>query len=380
MNKQNTSSGRILAIGLVHILFLSGVCAWAAYRGNVLASQRALPPLLEVPLSIEPLYDYDTVVTGEQLVRVLRRVRPELHGDETKINHIDHALRFWGVDAKFADKKYVSGEGIRQILTNYGRFTEIYGAGAEPLMFAHGDGIRVRVKSNLQSSTHVDHTMASLAEVGTPLGFPIITPTRQATFREVIEQARDDFSLNQQEYEWSALTFALYAPTTESWFTSEGQRISFDQLAVRIMREELPSGVCFANHRLYTLTVFLRVDDQQQILSPEIRAEVMGYLQQATALLVQHQHSSGFWTEAWPYSTPKTLLPSEVIGDRLSDRILATGHALEWWATAPESLHPPRHVLASAGQWLVHTIEELTDEQIRANYTYLPICPTLAAP
>ena len=114
-------------------------------------------------------------------------------------------------------------------------------------------GVRVRTKEGNLSSSHVDHTMASLAEVGTPLNFPIETPDGLSVYRSIVEQALRDFSLNQVEYEWSGLTFALFMPPDTAWTTSEGQRLSFDILARRIMRERLPRGVCFGNHRLYTV-------------------------------------------------------------------------------------------------------------------------------
>jgi hypothetical protein len=140
------------------------------------------------------------------------------------------------------------------------------------------------------------------------------------------------------------------------------------------MRQELPQGVCFANHRIYTLVAFLRVDDQTAILHPETRAEILRYLRNVTTLLVRSQHTDGFWDGDWPaVAAAKDAKdpPTRTSGDNTADRILATGHALEWWAMAPEELHPPRNVLASAGQWLVKTIDDLSDEKTEEYYTYL---------
>ena len=52
-------------------------------------------------------------------------------------------------------------------------------------------------------------------------------------------------------------------------------------------------------------------------------------------------------------------------------RLLATGHALEWWAMAPEELHPPREVMVRAGQWLAREIEVMDQETVLRNYTFL---------
>ena len=84
-------------------------------------------------------------------------------------------------------------------------------------------------------------------------------------------------------------------------------------------------------------------------------------------ILVSHQHPDGYWDQDWP---DKKAADGESTS-KIPDRILATGHALEWWALAPEHLHPPRHVLASAGQWLVREIDGLSEEETRQFYTFL---------
>jgi hypothetical protein len=221
--------------------------------------------------------------------------------------------------------------------------------------------------------------MACLAEVGTPLDFPVVTPGKQTTYRALVEQSLRDFSLNQIEYEWSALTYALFLPPCTHWRTSEGQEVSFDTLAERIMREDLPKGVCFANHRLHALVMFLRIDEQTPILSPAERGQVIEYLKRVTAMLVAHQHPDGFFNGDWPHSAPTDSKPSDRDGDNQVDRILETGHALEWWSLAPAEIHPPRSVLASAGQWLVRAIDDLTPEQVREQFTFLShACRALA--
>ena len=123
-------------------------------------------------------------------------------------------------------------------------------------MVDRANGVEFVVGAGKTKNSHVDHTMACLAEVGTPLSFPVVTAERELTYRSILEFSLIEFSLNQLEYEWSALTFALFINAEgpdSSWRTSEGQLISFDVLARRIMRQEQPQGVCFGNHRLHGL-------------------------------------------------------------------------------------------------------------------------------
>jgi hypothetical protein len=119
--------------------------------------------------------------------------------------------------------------------------------------------------------------------------------------------------------------------------------------------------------------VKLRVDDEwdgpEPMLSPEKRGEIVQYLQEQTVKLLAHQHDDGFWNNQWPTATPASLEPTETIGDRLGDRIIATGHALEWWALLPERdrdeiLPPTRKPLIDASKWLVRTINELDEEKV----------------
>jgi hypothetical protein len=339
-----------------------------------------LPPLRSTPIALGPVYnspEYSVVISDEQLSRVLARLRPRLAGNKTKINAADHALRFWGAEARFDDQRFTSGADLRTLLTDHRRFRELYGEAGDqkPLLIDRTPGVRVRVLEGDGSSTHQDHTVASLAEVGTALNFPVRTPAGQSTYRAMVEQVLRDFSLNQVEYEWSTMTFALFLPPTTSWQSGEGQQISFDRLAERIMRQEQPQGVCFGNHRLYALVVLLRVHEISPILSQETRAAIVEYLRDMTQRLVKNQHEDGFWNAQWPTTKPASRAPTEAEGDRLSDRIIATGHALEWWAMTPRELaaeiQPPRHVLASAGQWMVGTVDRMSDDEIGEHFTFL---------
>ncbi|MEO8497496.1 MAG: hypothetical protein ABI614_20690 [Planctomycetota bacterium] len=354
-----------------HLTLLGAFAAWGSYRVQHIAAEAKLPPLRETPLEVRPLYDYDVVVSDEQLARILGRLQLPFEGAATKLNHVDHAMRFWTVAAAPSAEQFMSGEQMRTLLTDTRRFREVYGNDEPTLLIDRAAGVAVRVQEGNATSSHVDHTLACLAEVGTPLAFPVASPTRLTTFRALVEQSLRDFSLNQVEYEWSGLTYALFLPPQTTWRTREGQEMNFDRLADRMMREALPNGVCFANHRLYTLVVFLRIDDQMPILSAATRAQILEYLTLATIRLEQHQHPDGFWNADWPDRTPDSTAPTVTTGDRLADRILATGHALEWWAMAPEEVHPGRATLAAAGQWLVKTIDSMTEEEIRQNYTYL---------
>ncbi|MCA9165541.1 MAG: hypothetical protein KDA62_21275, partial [Planctomycetales bacterium] len=100
---------------MVHAVLLCVVVAAGAYRAQALTATRALPTLRDEPLTVEPTYDYNVVITDEQLDRVLTKLRPRFESEKTKINHVDHALRFWTLGADFGDDPaYFSGYGMRR--------------------------------------------------------------------------------------------------------------------------------------------------------------------------------------------------------------------------------------------------------------------------
>lgn len=62
-------------------------------------------------------------MTDEQLEAVLHKLRPRFNKTQPKINYVDHALRFWGVEAKFDEPDCLSGD-LRKVLTDHRVFAE----------------------------------------------------------------------------------------------------------------------------------------------------------------------------------------------------------------------------------------------------------------
>lgn len=353
---------------VMQIVLLAGGAAATTSRLRELQAERQMPAPRTQPLTVLPQYDDPRVIADEQLTAVLTKLRPRLRGKEPKINNVDHALRMWGVEARFDDPQCLSGEEMRALLLSDARFRAAWGEKTPSLLADTPQGIAVRTQEGHATASHVDHTLAGLAEVGTPIDFPVQTSGGRRSVRDLLGRAWQRFSLNQIEYEWSALAFALYLPARQ-WRSTEGQEITYARLAERIQRQPLSQGVCAGNHRLHALVMLLRIDDQFDLLTDAEREPILAHLRDATARLVRHQHALGFWDRNWPTAEPAE---GDVrAGQPFTDHILATGHALEWWALAPEDVHPPREVVIRAAQWLTRTIEEMTPEQIEAQYTFL---------
>lgn len=363
------SAGSSFRVGLwiaCHVIVIAGGLTWAAVRHRHLEEAR-IPPVPRVtPLTVEPRYNVPEVVSNDQLQKTLHKLRPRLRHHNPQTNHLDHALRFWGVEAQFNDPECYSGMELRDVLLDYRLFKQAWDKGTKPLMINTEFGIRPRLQAGVATASHEDHTLACLAETGTPLDFPVITASGEKTVNDLFRDAFLSFSLNQVEYEWSTLAFALYCPTDKQWFTKEGQLISFDDLAERIMRQRLTQGVCAGNHRLHTLAIMLRVHEQVPLLSEPMQEKIRLHLLHVTEKLVANQKPDGSWDMNWDGAKKPEAALSPI-----ARHILATGHALEWWAFAPKSVHPKQEVLVKAGQWVVKTVDGMTDVEIAKNYTFL---------
>lgn len=360
---------------LFHVLLLIGGVSYGSWRYDQLQRDRTPPVPRSEPRTIVPRNNRPDLVSREEATRILARLQPRLRGRNPKINSVEHALRLWGVEARFADETSLSGAELRDLLLDHRAFASAWGPKAKPFVIPDTrdpQRLMFRTDAGNATSSHVDHTLACLAEVGTPLDFPVMSPRGETTVGRALQESLRQFSLNQDEYEWSTLVYLLYLPETREWTSTEGQRITWDRLAERVMRQRLAQGVCYGQHRLYTLAVLLRVDEESSRLSPAMRQRVVEFLQQATTALAETQHAEGWWAGDWPGMEAEGPNPAVdgPFGPQ-ADRLLATGHVLEWWVYAPDEALPDDDTLTRAVRWLIAEIDGLSAEQVQRYYPFL---------
>ena len=355
---------------------LSQATAWplAAYaalrtRSSYTDQRKRLPVFRTAPLQIAPTNDWPMVVSDGQLLRALTKLRLQRTETRAKINHVDHALRMWGHEVSFSDASVMGGPEMLSLLIDDATLRDRWGKDVRPLLIDGPQGVRVRTQEGSATSSHIDHTLATLAEIGLPSDTKLRTRNGYYLIKDMLEQATRSFSLNQQEYEWTALILGLYLQDAKSFYTRDGQLVDFDMIAMRLMRESLGLGVCHGGHRLFTLAMLKRIDQQErELFSADTRHRIEEHLRDATVRLHRTQHADGYWDAAWPGYKP----PSSKELWEQGMRLVATGHALEWWAMVNDpDLLPPRETIVRGGQWLSQQVDAMQTATVQKNFTFL---------
>lgn len=333
----------------------------------------AIDTTREAPWQIEPLHNEPRMVTDGQLQQILPKVVPPR---ETNTNTWIHALRLWGPDAEFADATVPSGYTLQQYFLDDRSFRQFAGDQAPPLFVIRQDGT-VAVRSydddydaRTSSSYHQNDLLATMAETGVTLDTPLTTRTGRATVGDLARGAMQDFHLDQHEYEWGAISYARYVHPAR-WINKYGQRLDAEAIVGELMSHPLPLGPCNGLHRLEAMVVLWRADelarqnapDAAGLLSARTRRRMLATMHGVGRMLVASQDSQGSWNRQWPKGAA-----AEHDGTSLDERILVTGHHLEWLALAPEQVLPPRENLVRAGQWLTRTLIEVDDKKLQSRY------------
>ncbi len=358
------------------------VVSWFLLPGTqqqeVIAHVRHRPYPLDVTLQsekatvVESLHNDAEVVTDQELAAVLKKILPRFSRDHLRPNLVEHALRTWGSEIEFTNPDIISGPQMKEFLTDMAKFVDSWGKNANPLMIANDDGIHVRFAEDRSGSVHHDHTLAALTEAGLSLDDTVFTTAREMHVRNIVIEALRDFRLDERETEWSVMSFALWMADQKlsAWHNGQGRQITFDMLAERLMRNHKRDGVCLGTHRVYSLMLLVRLDDQNggKLITRKTREQIMVYLASVRDLIAASQREDGSWGSNW--TDGAEALAEADPAELISKRVIATGHHLEWLSIAPIELHPPKDQILKAADWLISNVEATPQDEIDTNYTF----------
>jgi hypothetical protein len=369
----------VLSIQLIFAAaFLAGwLLLPAGDRHRIQAELLATTPLAEVkienltPVIPSALYDDPDVISDQNLAFVLHAILPRFSQQKLRPNYVEHALRAWRSEIEFENEELISGPQMVDYLLDTGAYVASWGDQHDPILQPNNEGIAVRWASDRSASVHHDHMLASLAEAGVVLDRPVYTPARRTTLREIFAEALRDFRLDERETEWSTMAFASFlAPQkTAAWRNSQGRYISFDMLATRLLRSHKKKGVCLGIHRVYSLMMLVRLDDEYgQLISQGTREGIFAFLSDVRQLIIDSQYENGSWPPNWADGAEAQA--NEDPEEKSYRRVIATGHHLEWLAIAPRELHPPHESIVRAAQWTIQNVRETPQDVIDSNYTF----------
>lgn len=347
------------------------VAAFGLYRVVVIrpAGPAVVLPRNE-PVEILPRRADARVVTDEQLRLVLARVLPPAAPVNT--NHFVHALRLWGAEADFQQSGVPTGAELRDYFLDDEVFRRFAGEDTPALIYRGRRGLEVRgyddrATDQTTSSYHTDDLLATLAETGTALDTPLQLRDGQASVRELLTDSLAGFHLERFEYEWTAIAYARYVFPQREWRNRFGERITVELLVNEIVSHPPELGPCNGLHRLEALAVLNCADEQYHALKPRTKQIVLGYMQSAAAALAAAQSPEGYWTRQWPQGAG-AMQAAEKAPATLHDKLLVTGHHLEWLALAPDEVQPPRESVIRAAQWLARTLIEMDEKELATAY------------
>jgi hypothetical protein len=367
---------RLSRLTLPTLIVVAALAIWRLVAGG---PER--PPIAiqrNEPTTIGPRYNDPRVVTDEQLAAVLDRVKPPTEPVST--NNFVHALRLWGPKADFGDPSIPTGQEMRDYFLDDATFRRFAGEQTPPLFYQGRDGIEVRsyddrLTDRMTSSFHTDDLVATLAESGLPLDAPLRFRGGDARVEDLLRTALVRFHLDQLEYEWTAIAYARYVFPQRDWRNKYGERIDVDRLVDEIVSHPLDIGPCNGLHRLEALVVLNRADEQYRVLGRKTKLKMLQYMKRASLALAAAQSADGYWTRQWPQGTAPlsdvSQKRSPTLADNaptLHDKLLVTGHHLEWLALAPEEVQPPRENVIRAAQWLARALVEMDQKDLLEAY------------
>jgi hypothetical protein len=202
-----------------------------------------------------------------------------------------------------------------------------------------------------------------------PLERRLTTSGGPRTVRDILNDTCANFNPDQREIEWTALALALYLPPRSGWHDKFGKPYSLDSLSELLLGRPYAEGLpCGGTHKLYTLTVLMRVDEATPVLSPGVREKLRAHLRDQVAMLVRTQAEDGTWLTNWYRGERARSSSAGAPAEVEQARVLATGHHVEWLMLLPPEFQPPRDRLVRAARWLQLRLAADAQETLMTHY------------
>lgn len=242
-------------------------------------------------------------------------------------------------------------------------------------------GLEMAESDDGKQTEHRDQTLAALAELGVPLSATVDSEDGTFHVYDLLRTSLSEFHLDQKEISWTATAYACYLPPQTTWWNRYGEQFSLDRLAEEIMLRPLTRESCRGTHLVMALTKIARVDRELGILDPGVRARLVSYLRGKLTEAVSAQLDDGSWPLCWSPSG-FAVRDAEFTPENTDiNRIMVTGHLLEWFHLLPGDLKPPGRCVKAGTLWTQSKLRSSSKETISkafCPYTHAVICLDLA--
>lgn len=237
-------------------------------------------------------------------------------------------------------------------------------------------GLETRQSQDGERIEHRDQLLSALADFGVALTCKLecgsatsADAARTRTVRDLLRTSIDEFHLHQAEMSWTVMAYVLYMPPQLHWQNRYGEQFDFDDVAEALITKPLKSESCGGIHLMCAATTMLRIDADERLLQPAVGERLRDFV----ALRVQEAEKSqlpdGSWPSMWSSDSGEGPVAATAMAS-IRQRLMITGHLLEWFDLLPAEIQPPDSTVRSALLWIVPTLQSLTPEELAAD-----ICP-----
>ncbi|HET6881151.1 MAG TPA: hypothetical protein VFI31_13405 [Pirellulales bacterium] len=251
------------------------------------------------------------------------------------------------------------------------------------------------VAGDITAQPHVDQVLALFADLNLPATTRLHVMHGDAALEDVLRDCLANFQLS-GEFEWSVLGLIRYSPSDHVWENRFGESYTLDDIVRALIAKPLSSASCGGTHTLFTLGAIAQISSLHRGLSREVADLLDRYLCATLNHVIETQLADGSFDPKW-YCSVETAawyqgLVTKVrreLPDRAwlatgagraacieplspmvekTQKVLATGHHLEWIGLLPSREQPSREPIEKAAQFLHDSLISAEDEQIEASF------------
>ncbi len=341
-----------------------------------------IPPpldLRELPVQISGWGGFEDAVSDEALYFALDTSIP--YSDPPSIAQLLHEMRLWGLDSPFPvvnERIGRSGDWTMSVLLDDAKCLQ-------QVHFADSfDGFLLKTRYGIRVLTAADPGMGSpfaqghygqmlqgLAEIGAPLSTPVTPDVGEpGTLADLLADSAARYSVK-DEPEFLAVAFASWLKPGAKWMDRFGGEHTMDDLAQRLAKTPIGAGTCYGGHLPYAITMVLRVNQQERIISEQTERDLIHQLKEFSRVLTRSQQENGTWDYDWSgIAMPRPDI--YVSESQRVDLITCTGHHLEWIALASPEWRPDDEVVRKAIDGLAELVLNLPTKKEQSFKDMLP--------